>query len=273
MSVKEQARLEAHIELNAKYQGKIDQAEQERDEAIAALEKQKAETESNQKKLAEALEKLEQIEKTVGKDKEKYLTNHRKLTESEAARQSLESKVSTLEKECETKVEKLNIQVKKQSQELSKTKGELKELKKLNPERLKKNLEDKKRELKKSAEANAELRSTVQGYKKDVRIHTSTIKTLKEQIERDNRHEESVDDYYMFTSACQNFKVFPAAFQSESRPYLGNEVNYRILDLRDGASLVAYRKGNEIGIDDPKEIPDDVFKFIHAVATIGEDEG
>jgi hypothetical protein len=206
------------------------------------------------KEVVELKSTIESKNKEIIGFKEDRLSKNRDVTLLQGASDSLKSKVN--------KVNADNALMKK----------ELIELRKYNPKKIKKNLDDKKKELKNKNTLLDELMKKSNEDKKDKQIYIKTIKSLKEKILIHQKQSEGVEDFYLYTSLCGNFKVFAASFESKVRPFLGKDLNYRVIDLRDGTSLVALRKDDEICFGIQEKIPKDISEFIHAVVTFGEDE-
>jgi len=240
-------KLELHLKFEEKYASKIQALEKQLEESNGFIEKQKKEILSKDLALKEAKSKITELD-------DERVQNHREISNLKSTAESLESRLKKLRVSTEA------------------DRKSLAELKKLNPAQLKKNLDKKKKDLREKNEAIDSYKSLIAKGKSDTKIHTQTIRVLKERLEQLKREPLTPDDVYLHTSECGHFKVLGVAFTTDERPFLGKDINYRVIDMRDGASFVAYIKDSQVCFDANKEIPADCYEYIHTLITI-DNEG
>lgn len=142
---------------------------------------------------------------------------------------------------------------------------ELQELKTLNPKQLKKNLDKKKRDLKTKQE-------TLKAKQEEVSKLNSAMRILKQENEQFKKVPDTPSDAYIYTSKCGDFRVFGVSFKSEERPFIGEDINYRVLNEKTGASFVGYLDNGFVKFGVDTQIPEDVIKFVHQTAAIEKDK-
>jgi chromosome segregation ATPase len=227
--------------------------------------------------------KLDQLENELNKKSEMLLLSDKKYRDSISNGQKLNHKLKILEEEMspikaehaelkELNPKALKKKLDKTKEELAPLKIELKELKLLNPKVLMKKLDNEKKKVIQKENAAVNYSDRLDKKTDENRILKSAVAVLKERLESPTGKEEQLsEDYVIFTSKCGNFKVFSATFESNSHPFVGKNVNYRVLDMRDGSSLVAQWKENKVEFSQPKSIPKEVIDALRKTILIGKD--
>lgn len=155
-------------------------------------------------------------------------------------------------REAKTKNVQLEKTIKKNSTATKQLKEEVKSLQDLNPKVLKKRLDKTKKDLESKVSANEILTSRLNKEKEKNSTISSILSAKK------NKEKETVSDYTIYTSKCGHFNIFGAAFKSESHPFTGNEINFRVIDLRCGTSVIAQYQDGEVCFSKQNKIPQDV---------------
>ena len=199
--------------------------------------------------------RLDEKELELSDTKKTLLTSQRETGEALGAKQSLEHQL--------TKVRG----------ELSTIKQELNELKKLNPKTLKSRLEKEKKKIVQKDEAIGYVQDRLTKKTEENTVLSQAIGVIKQKLDRlQQGGGSSIEtDYIIYSSKCGNFKIFGAEFCSESHPFVGDNINYRVLDIRDGSSVVAQWINDEIQFSKPNPIPNEVKEALITNILISQD--
>lgn len=127
--------------------------------------------------------------------------------------------------------------------------------KQLNPIETKKKLDKAKKDLK-------EAKSTITELSQKIKRNLKIISGQKQELEKVSAIREAASDSYLFESECKLYKVFGTAFSSEHRPFVVNEMNYRVMRVDTGAAYVAKLVEGNVVFEESDKIPSDVISFV-----------
>ncbi len=172
------------------------------------------------------------------------------VTQSSEREQALETTVN----ELEATVKSMRAKFKQHHEQTKSLKEEHASFKKMNPVETRKKLEEVRKKLKEHKDGNSLL------MKKNNQ-QLLTIANQKRELEKLSALKEESADNFLYESGCGTYRVLGTVFQSENRPYVKAEVNYRILNLATGASYVAKSEEGQISFEE-LEAPADVLEYI-----------
>ena len=228
------AELALRIELADEIKARL---KKPHDELVLQLNANIKQHETDSVKLLNKISELEGSYENTTKLKVQSLKQERKIGELNSELTSLRHKFK-VNREANDKIKKEHAQFKA-----------------LNPIQTKKKLEDLKRKLKDKTKTQDE-------WGTERRQLLSIIGSHKKQLEKQSQS-SSVDNY-LFHSKCDNYRVLGTYFKSESHPFVIKDMNYRVLDMRTGASYVAQWNGDIASFSEEILLPEEIIGFIES---------
>ena len=207
--------------------------------------------ESERDQLVQTNQQLEQELKTLTASHTKLTAETILESEHQLITRDLTNKMTGMDSEFKGFKKKYDA-LRDQS---SKIKSEHAEFKRMDPIGLKKKLDESKNKLKTKTKTVADM------TRDKVKLNKVVLELKRERDSLKTLAEASSTEC-LYESQCTFYQVLGTEFKSETHPFVVNDMNFRVVDQRSGASYIAQWVDSSVIFEENIEFPIDVIEYI-----------